>query len=149
MNARRVLVIDDDVDVCVLVASTLTRAGYEVLTAQTGEAGLALLEAAPVACLVVDKMLPGMHGGEVINEARRQQPGLAVVLISGHAEPLSFGEARPDVTLGKPFKSLAAIEEAIAQALAAARGAASPVEALREQLTQVVADIAPLRRKRE
>lgn len=40
MKSPRVLVIDDDAEVCTLVARTLTRAGYEVLTAQTGEAGL-------------------------------------------------------------------------------------------------------------
>jgi DNA-binding NtrC family response regulator len=148
VTSRRVLVIDDDAEVCTLVARTLTRAGYEVLTAQTGEDGLSLLEVGPVGCLVVDKILPGMHGGEVIGEARARFPGIPVVLISGHSEPLSFGEQRPDVTLGKPFKSLAAIEEAVSEAIAS-RAGVSPVESLKERLTQVVAEIAPLRRKRE
>jgi CheY-like chemotaxis protein len=148
VSARRVLVVDDEAEVCVLLARTLTRAGYEVLTAQTGEAGLALLDAGPVDCLVVDKMLPGMHGGEVMAAARRRFPGLPVVLISGHPEPFSFGDERPEVILGKPFRSLDAIEEAVAQAISAVREP-SAVEALKERLTQVVAEIAPLRRKRE
>ncbi|MBE2249930.1 MAG: response regulator [Myxococcus sp.] len=148
MSAPRLLVIDDDAEICTLLARTLTRAGYEVLTAQTGEAGLALLDAGPVDCLIVDKMLPGMHGGEVMAAARQRFARLPVVMISGHSEPLSFGEHRPDVTLGKPFKSLAAIEEAVAQALAVATDV-SPVESLKERLTQVVAEMAPLRRKRE
>lgn len=148
MTSRRVLVVDDEAEVCVLVARTLTRAGYEVLTAQSGEAALSLLEAGPVDCLVVDKMLPGMHGGEVMIEARRRQPALPVVLITGHPEPFSFGEERPDVTLSKPFKSLQAIEEAVAMAIASAEQP-SAVETLRDTITQVVAEIAPLRRKRE
>ncbi len=149
MSLERVLVVDDEAEVCDLVARALTRAGYEVLTAETGEAAVLLLDVGPVDCLVVDKHLPGMHGGEVMAEARRRLPRLAVVLITGHPEPLSFGEARPDVTLPKPFKSLQAIEEAVAQALAASRAATPVVETLKERLTQVVAEIAPLRRKRE
>ena len=54
MTSRRVLVVDDEAEVCVLVARTLTRAGYEVLTAQSGEAALSLLGTGPVDCLVVD-----------------------------------------------------------------------------------------------
>ncbi|MDX2015083.1 MAG: response regulator [Myxococcaceae bacterium] len=149
MSRVTVLVVDDEAEVCELVARTLTRAGHEVLTATTGEAGLTMLDAGPIDCLVVDKHLPGMHGGEVMAEARRRLPHLAVVLISGHPEPLSFDDARPDVTLSKPFKSLTAIEEAVAQALAASRAAVPVVETLKERLTQVVAEIAPLRRKRE
>jgi CheY-like chemotaxis protein len=148
VKSPRVLVIDDNTKIYTLITHTLTQAGYEVLTAQTGEAGLSLLDAGPVDCLVVDKMLPGMHGGEVIGEARSRFPGVPVVLISGHSEPLSFGEQRPDVTLGKPFKSLAAIEDAVSEALAS-KNDVSPVESLKERLTQVVAEIAPLRRKRE
>lgn len=149
MSARRLLVVDDDAEVCLLVARTLTRAGYEVLTAQTGEAAVALLEAGPIDALLVDKMLPGMHGGEVMSEARRRFPNLPVVLMTGHPEPFSFAEERPDFILPKPFKSLAAIEEAVTQALASAADDGSPVETLRERLTQVVAEMTPLRRKRE
>jgi CheY-like chemotaxis protein len=149
VSGPRVLVVDDEPEVCELVARALVRANYEVLTATSGEAALELLDAGPIDCLVVDKHLPGMHGGEVMAEARRRLPRLAVVLISGHPEPLSFDDARPDVTLGKPFKSLSAIEEAVAQSLAVARAAGPVVETLKERLTQVVAEIAPLRRKRE
>jgi CheY-like chemotaxis protein len=144
-----VLVVDDEVEVCELVARALTRASYEVLTATSGEAAVTLLDTGRLDCLVVDKHLPGMHGGEVMAEARRRLPRLAVVLISGHPEPLSFDDARPDVTLAKPFKSLAAIEEAVAQALSVARAGGPVVETLKERLTQVVAEIGPLRRKRE
>lgn len=142
----RVLVVDDDVEICSLVARTLTRAGYEVLTAQTGEAALSLLETGPVDCLVVDKLLPGMHGAEVIQAARARLPHLPVVLITAQPEPLSFGEDRPDVTVAKPFKSLPAIEEAVSQAIAIGREP-SPVEVLKERLNQVV-ELTPLRRKR-
>lgn len=144
----RVLVVDDDAEVCLLLARRLSQKGHEVLTAQTGEAALALFEASPVECVVVDKTLPGMHGAELIAAVRQRHEGVAVVLLSEHPEPFSFETERPAVTLSKPFKSLAAIDEAVDQALAAVRPA-SAVESLKERLTQVVAEIAPLRRKRE
>ena len=44
---KRVLVIDDDVEINTLLAKVLTRAGYQVHTALTGEAGLSLLSPLP------------------------------------------------------------------------------------------------------
>lgn len=148
MTATRVLVVDDDAEVCLLIARRLSLGGYEVLTAQTGDAALALFDAGPVDCLVVDKTLPGMHGAELIAAVRQKRRSLAVVLLSEHPEPFSFENERPAVVLSKPFKSLAAIDDAVEQAIAAVR-APSAVETFKERLTQVVAEIAPLRRKRE
>jgi DNA-binding NtrC family response regulator len=53
----------------------------------------------PVRVLVSDLVLPGMSGAELAAEAARHQPGIAVVLMSGHAGP------KPDdgVMLTKPF----------------------------------------------
>ena len=59
MTSARVLVVDADVEVCLLIARRLTVTGYEVLTAQSADAARSLLEAAPVDCVVVAKTLPG------------------------------------------------------------------------------------------
>jgi DNA-binding NtrC family response regulator len=144
----RVLIVDDDDEVCELISRTLTRAGYQTVTAQSGEAALTVFEAGDIQCLVVDKVLPGMHGAELMAEARRRVPGLPVVLVSGHPEPLSFGAERPEVCLSKPFKSLSTIVDAVGQALLA-RSTSSPVDSLRERLSQVVSEMGTLRKKRE
>lgn len=140
----RVLVVDDEADVRELLAKVLARAGHEAVLAASGEEALALLEASPVDCVVVDKVLPHMHGGEVVAKVRERFPGTAVVVMTGQPTPLAFDDARPDALLSKPFKSLAAIDEAIATALQSARQAPS----LAERLTAVVADIAPRLKKR-
>lgn len=152
--SARVVVVGDEAEVCELVARVLARAGYEVRCAGGGEAGLAHLVPGSVDCLVVDKHLLGMHGGEVVAEARRRIPGLPVVLITAHPEPFSLGGERPDVCLARPFKSLQAIEDAVVAALESG-AAAGPVQAgtgplseLAQRLTQVVAEIAPGRKKR-
>lgn len=143
----RVVIIDDEAEVCELIAKVLTRAGYEVRAALSGEEGLTHVRAGEVDCLVVDKQLPGMHGGEVVAEARRRIPGLPVVLITAHPEPFSLGTERPDVCLAKPFKSLQAIEDAVVSALESG-ATTGPLSDLRQRLTSVVAEIAPGRKKR-
>jgi CheY-like chemotaxis protein len=143
----RILVVEDEAEVCELLWKVLTRAGHDVVTAASGEAGLEVLSLGPVACLVVDKRLPGLGGLEVMAEARRRQPGLPVVLVTAHPEPFSLGDERPDAVLGKPFKSLAAVEDAVRAAIDARPP--GPLSELRERVAAVVAEIAPGRRKRE
>jgi CheY-like chemotaxis protein len=144
--SARVLVVDDEPAVLDLVARVLGREGYEVLTAPDGDAALAVVSQGPVDCLLVDKFLPGRHGFEVMALARALQPQLKVVLMTATPEPFSFADARPDAVLPKPFKSLDAIVAVIAQVLdAPATG--TTLEGLTQRLTQVVADIAPRRKK--
>ncbi|MEW6430659.1 MAG: response regulator [Myxococcota bacterium] len=144
--SARVLVIDDEAEVCELLGKVLARAGYDVVTAASGEAGLKALEAQPVACLVVDKLLPHLGGLEVMAEARRRQPGLPVVLVTAHPEPFSLGDERPDAVLAKPFKSLAAVEDAVRAAIEARPPGA--LSGLKHRVADLVAEISPIRWKR-
>lgn len=143
----RVVVIDDEPEVCDLVGKVLARAGHEVLVAHSGEAGLELLATHEVHCLVLDKQLPRMGGLEVLAETRRRWPRLPVVLVTAHPEPFTLEAERPDAVLPKPFKSLTAIEEAVATALEARRQPA--LAGLKERVAAVVAEMTPGRRRRE
>lgn len=144
----RIVVVDDEAEVCDLLGKVLVREGHEVLIARTGEEGIALLEANEVQCLLVDKLLPQMNGLEVIAAVRRRWPQIAVVLVTAHPEPFNFDAERPDVVLAKPFKNLAAIEEAVHEALEARAEARSPLTHLKERVAAVVAEMTPGRRKR-
>lgn len=146
--SSRIVVIDDDAEVCELLGKVLLRAGHEVLLADSGEAGLQLLELHQVNCLVVDKLLPQMGGLEVVAEVRRRWPSLSIVLVTAHPEPFSLGSHRPDVVLPKPFKTLAAIEEAVREAMDTQRDR-NPIANLKERVAAVVAEMKPNRRKRE
>ena len=145
--AKKVLVVDDQPEVCSLVQKVLERVGYVVKTAWTGEEALDLLKKEPVDCVIVDKNLPRMHGGEVIVQARKLLPNVAVILITAFPEPFSLPPERLDGYLAKPFKSLKTIEEAVAQALESSDAARRRFE-LRDRLNQVVADLKPGAKKR-
>ena len=142
----KILVIDDEPEVLELVAKVLVRAGHEVDLAPDGEQGLERLPVFVPDLLIVDKMLPQMHGGEVIARARAQRPDLAVIMITAFPEPLALGPERLDAYLPKPFKTLGAIEEAVRSALESAAAARKRNE-LKERLSQVMAELAPMRKK--
>jgi len=68
--ARRILVIDDDADVRKLAVMRLQLAGYEVLEAPDGQAGLKMLRAERVPVILLDLMMPKVHGYAVCQEIR-------------------------------------------------------------------------------
>ena len=143
MTGARVIVIDDEREVCELVGKVLLKAGYEVVTAQTGEQGLELLRKGSADCLLVDKQLPGLGGLEVIVEARRLMPLLPVVLMTAHPEPLQLGDARPTSVLTKPFSSLRSLLDAVSGAIDSARAETGPLQQLKDRVAAVVSEIAP------
>jgi len=116
-----VLLVDDEDAVRRLAERALSRAGWEVLSADSGESALELLRArAPdlpgIAALVSDMVMPGMDGTALVPAVRAQlgRPGLPVILVSGYAEsPLRCGlEAAEVVFLAKPY-SLADLVAAV------------------------------------
>jgi DNA-binding response OmpR family regulator len=103
-----VLVADDDVDVASLVAMSLKRAGFDVVTAEDGTDALEkALERAPDAC-VLDIMMPNLNGYEVVRRlkedvATRDAP---IVLLSARAGALDrdYGlRIGADAYIRKPF----------------------------------------------
>ena len=85
MNFRdSVLVIEDDDDVRGLIATRLRLAGYSVVTAATGEAGLEAARAEPPALVILDLLLPGIDGWQVLDALRGDErfTDTAVLVVS-------------------------------------------------------------------
>jgi two-component system, cell cycle sensor histidine kinase and response regulator CckA len=102
-----VLVVDDEREVRELEQSMLKHAGYEVLTADSGAAALALLaDGQSVDVVVADLMMPGMDGSEMTRRLRAERPHLKVLFVTGYSDHL-FQEQQclwEDVAfLDKPF----------------------------------------------
>jgi two-component system phosphate regulon response regulator PhoB len=104
----RILVVDDEPDIAALVAFHLARESYRVRTAASGPEAIAALEAEVPDLVVLDLMLPGMSGLEVLREvrARDELAEVPVILLTARAEEaqriegLSLGA---DDYVGKPF----------------------------------------------
>lgn len=98
-----VLVVEDERAVRLLVRRALAEAGYRVMVASDADQALEILaRPEPVHLLLSDLVLPGMPGTELVARAAREHPGLAVVLMSGHAGPRSETTAG-ELLLTKPF----------------------------------------------
>jgi len=80
---KRVLVIDDDPDVRVLIQCLLEAEGFDVRTAADGREGLDLQEGEPADVVVTDIFMPNLDGMETIHELRRKFPDTGIVVVSG------------------------------------------------------------------
>lgn len=78
-----VLVIDDEPGVLQLCQRLLERAGFHVVAISNSKEGLEFLEREHVDLLLVDIRMPEVNGFQVIDQARRRQPDLAVVIMTG------------------------------------------------------------------
>jgi len=84
-----VLVVDDAQDTLYLLRKLLQRWGHETLTAETGEAGLALLVDHEPDLIIVDGMMPGMNGIEFVrllraNEKTALVPAILYTALGDH-----------------------------------------------------------------
>ena len=101
----RVLIIDDDVDLCELVTEYLTGEGFEVAAVHEGPSGVArCLESKPE-LVILDVMLPGLGGFEVLSRIREQSK-VPVIMLTARGEDVDriVGlEMGADDYLAKPF----------------------------------------------
>jgi two-component system cell cycle sensor histidine kinase/response regulator CckA len=83
-----VLLVEDEPPLLRLAERALRRAGFEVLTAQSAEDALEMLErdSPRLRALVSDVVMPGMDGLELASRLRQRDPALPVLLVSGYAE---------------------------------------------------------------
>jgi CheY-like chemotaxis protein len=79
-----VLCVDDETIGLEVRRMLLERAGYRVLTALDGNAGLDLFEREPVEAVVLDFSMPGMSGGEVAQRMRQVKPHVPILMLSAY-----------------------------------------------------------------
>lgn len=108
MNRETVLVVEDEGDILDLITVNLTREGFHVLGAGTGEEGLALARGEAPDLLVLDLMLPGMDGLQVCRELRadprtRALPVLILTARGEEADVVAGLETGADDYMTKPF----------------------------------------------
>lgn len=105
MEDLPILVIDDDVELVELLVEYLGAEGFRLSTAHDGPSGLAKLEASPHALVVLDVMLPGMNGFDVLRKIRARS-ATPVLMLTARGEDIDriVGlEMGADDYLGKPF----------------------------------------------
>jgi CheY-like chemotaxis protein len=98
-----ILCVDDDVAGLALRSLVLERAGYEVVSAVDGAAGLELFRRVQVDLVITDHSLPGLTGTQLAAEMKRLNPAIPIVLFSGMLEaPPGSEHANLVITKGMP-----------------------------------------------
>jgi PAS domain S-box-containing protein len=113
-----ILVIDDDDDVRSVLVESLSLAGYEVRSAANGLTGLALMACSAPDLLLIDYLMPGLNGAEVVQQARERGFDMPVIFATGYANTRALDAATglKATVLAKPF-SLDDLQQAIQAAL--------------------------------
>lgn len=82
----RLLIIDDDRDICLVLSKFLTKNNYEVDVAHRGDEGLKLLRAHDYTLILCDYRLPDFTGVEMLRKIKLLQPAVAVIIITGYSD---------------------------------------------------------------
>ena len=117
----RVLVVDDDPMILLIMRGYLSNCDHEVETAGSAAEAIELLAAQPFDVIVSDWVMPKMDGIEFAALAKRHHPAVAFILFTGFGKRLMSGAACPkwiDHVMTKPV-SLDEIKAAIAKVLVA------------------------------
>ncbi len=107
-GSGKVLLVDDEASIRIISARLLSRLGFEVELATSGQAALDAFARDPegYALVMLDLTMPGLSGVEVLSEIRRRQPRQRALLVSGFSPEEAqdkMGGHVPDGFLAKPF----------------------------------------------
>jgi two-component system response regulator PilR (NtrC family) len=107
-RAGMILVVDDEEIMRDILETLLQREGYDVRLASSGEEGLELARSMPFDAAIIDIMMPGINGIETLDELKRIDEDLAVLIITAYASVESAIAAMKNGAfdyITKPFKN--------------------------------------------
>lgn len=84
METLKVLLVDDEQEFVLTLAERMSLRGIDALAAHDGEEGLRMVEEAHPEIVVLDLMMPGMSGVEVLQRIKVRHPSVRVILLTGH-----------------------------------------------------------------
>jgi two-component system response regulator HydG len=105
--SQRILIVEDELPMCELLASYFGEKGYEVESAQNGEEALKRFEERDYALVVTDIKLPGMSGLELLARIQMEWPEVGVIIMTAFSSISSAVEAMKlgaEDYIAKPFQ---------------------------------------------
>jgi len=133
-NKKTILIVDDEPDICEILSMTFGSKGFKALTANNGKQALEIVKANKIDVIVSDIQMPGGNGIELLEEVKRLNSSLPVVLfISGFAD-ITVEDAYDkgaEAIFAKPFSNKVLIQ-AVSKAISEMEQNQKPKRALRE-----------------
>ena len=118
-HAARILVVDDEDTIRLVLAKYLRTRGFEVATAESGDAALETLSTARFDLMLCDVRMPGLSGVEIVPRALETNPDLGIVMLSAVNDAPTATEAMAQGVLDYLIKpvELQVLHEAVTRAL--------------------------------
>jgi CheY-like chemotaxis protein len=108
-----ILLIDDEAHVRIIFQLVLERAGYRVLTAESGQHGLRLLQHQEVDVILVNIFMPDMDGLELIPRLRKTRPASKIIAISGGSGERNYLDPAKDLGTQDALKKPLDLQELV------------------------------------
>lgn len=104
--ANKLLIVDDEIDVCEFGKNFFSKRGLEVITASGGKQALALIAREHPNLVLLDVRMEEMTGLEVLRQLRKTNQNIKVIMVSGVEEEETINEAKALGVLGYIHKPL-------------------------------------------
>ncbi len=116
----RILIVDDEVEICYMLSRHFRYLGYEVDTAMDGTMALEKLARSSFQVVILDIVMPKTNGVDVLRTIKQQYPMVHVVMITGYVtleNALACMRLGADTCVFKPLEDLTELQQAIADAV--------------------------------
>ncbi len=103
-----ILAVDDEIAMREMLVKILAREGYNVFTAEDGDAALAMLDNESIDIVIADFKMPGLDGFELLKVVKQNYPHVGVIMMTAHGDTYTVKDALllgADEYITKPFKS--------------------------------------------
>lgn len=114
MSKQKILIIDDEVDYCMIIKSYFQARSYDVYVAHNLKEGIELLNAENPSILLLDNNLPDGKGWESVDGIVEKFPHLKILLISAYRSKSDFSTSYPNITVWEKPISLSLLKNVIA-----------------------------------
>ncbi|MBE0451059.1 MAG: response regulator transcription factor [Clostridia bacterium] len=109
MIKQKILIVDDEIHILELLSYNLETNGFDVIQVETGEEALELISKESIDGMILDLMLPGIDGIEVLRNVRKSdRANLPIIMLTAKNEEIDavIGlEMGADDYIGKPFRT--------------------------------------------
>jgi len=93
MRKIRLLLVDDEESILKSLSKDFSQEGYEVMTASSGEDAIEKIKNNYFDIVITDLSMPGLDGIAVLNEAKKNNPDICVIILTGYGDLTSAIEA--------------------------------------------------------
>lgn len=93
INAKKILVVDDEPTICHLLRAFLATRGYEVFVAGNGKDALTCFEKERPDIVLLDISMPGMLGTEILEKIKALNANCGVIILSAYGDDQTIDEA--------------------------------------------------------